>query len=135
MLTKSSNLLPNPQNSPENSDSERMILKWITVLDVHFNRKEHLEAVEKKIYIEALRHFSADRLEAAFNACLGECKAMPKITDVKARLPYESPQRQTDEPEFVPVKDWVEPYSKTANLHFFESQEGYRRVRIEKIPA
>lgn len=131
MSDRSSELSRNRSPWPESTESEKTILKWVTLLDIHFNRKENLFPEEKKIYIEALRRFSSAQLEEAFRLALHECPYMPKIADIELRLPEDHGEYYSS--DFTPVKDWYEPYTATAKLHIWEDRTGNRRVAHEKL--
>jgi hypothetical protein len=86
---------------------------------------------EKKIYLKELSRFSDEQIDEGFQRALHECSFMPKIAEIESRM---SPERTEGFAGrgFVPVKDWYEPYTKTAKLHIWEDARGQRRVMWEK---
>jgi len=134
-LTQS--LFESQPSSPSNSGSEEAILKWVTLLDVHFKRKEALSLPEKKIYISALRKFSVERLDPAFQRCMHECQFMPKIAEIESRMPeeYHGTAPTNIGADFVPVKDWYEPHLETHNLRVWIDRYGRKKVQQVVISA
>ena len=109
-----------------------MALKWTVLLGAHF--RTELDEAQLKIYCDALKHHAPNDIETAMQRALHECEFLPKIADIEARLPHE--QKDYYDPlnaDFIPVKDWYEPYTATAKLHVWESAQGYKRVSVVKL--
>jgi hypothetical protein len=134
MSNESTELSRSTNESPKNTASIKIIHNWLTLLSVYY--KADLTETEIEIYIHGLKRYPAEVLDEAFKRCRDECKFMPKIADIAERLPEErKPYYDPPEVVFIPVKDWYEPYSKTAKLHVWENAEGYKRVAIVKLRA
>jgi hypothetical protein len=88
---------------------------------------------EKAIYVEALAKHPAHLLEESFRRCLDECTFMPKISDVVSRLPDEKTYFDPMSVEFVPIKNWYEPYPQTSKLRIWQDAKGNRRVAVVKL--
>jgi hypothetical protein len=113
------------------SDSEAMILKWISLLDLHY--QANLSREEKLSYVNSLREYDAKRLDESFSVCMHECDFLPRAADVVKRLPTKRIPAVQDNPStFVPVNDWYEPYTKGAKLHIWDDDYGNRRVSWER---
>lgn len=133
MSDKLSNPSARASSSPVSTASEKMIFKWVTLLDVHYNRRELFSPEEKKIYIEGLREYPHDRLESAFHRAMHECEFMPKVADIVKRLPDVEPKSYHESGDFVPIKDWYEPYTSTSKLHIWQDIHGNKRVAPVKL--
>ncbi len=129
MSSDSGELWKRQETSQRNTASVEMIFKWVTLLNVHY--KADLSEAEQKIYIEGLRCYSPDRLDAAFYRCRQECEHMPRISDIVKRLPedYQGTAPADIGADFVPVKDWYEAHTKTHHLHIWMDQYGRKKVQ------
>lgn len=127
------NLYESPKNSPESSES--VILKWVTLLDVHFNRKERLEPAEKKIYINALRKYKPSDIEEGMHRAMKECTWMPKIADIIRLMPESHPPSREVTEKFESASSHVQYYSETHNLRYLVDKQGFKQVKFEKITA
>ena len=89
---------------------------------------------EIRIYCEALSTKDQQCLTKAMQRCLNECEFMPKLKDIRDRLP--EPRKPVEWGEFQPVSEHFEPVpnSKTHRMHVWTDKDGYRRVRVEVIP-
>src|ERR1039458_3437269 len=76
------------------SESEGMILKWISLLDLHY--RAGLSAQEKLSYVAALREYNAKRLDESFSIAMKECEFLPRAADIVKRLPVERPRAYED---------------------------------------
>ena len=104
------------------SESEGMILKWISLLDLHY--RAGLSAQEKLSYVAALREYNAKRLDESFSIAMKECEFLPRAADIVKRLPVERP-RAYEDGGFVSVKEYAE-----GGMRIWEDSAGHRRARI-----
>jgi hypothetical protein len=62
-----------------------------------------------------------------------ECEFMPKVADIVKRLPDVEPKSYHESGDFVPIKDWYEPYTSTSKLHIWQDIHGNKRVAPVKL--
>lgn len=115
--------------SKQPKESWNLVRQWTVLLAAHF--RVELTEPEIRIYCDSLQNENADCLKKAMIRCLNECSFMPKLKDIRDRLP--SPERKVEQGDFVPVSDHFEPYTETHRTHVWLDADGYRRVRIEPI--
>lgn len=90
------------------------------------------------IYCDSLQHEDGSALETAFRRALNECEMMPRLCEIRARLPY-TPQVSrivtTMRPN-NPMKEHYEEIDEHSRLHVWTTEDGKNRyVRIESIHA
>lgn len=87
---------------------------------------------EIRIYCESLGNEDKKCITKAMQRCLNECEFMPKLKEIRERMP--EPEKPVTWGEFIPISEHFEEYSDTHLTHVWVSKEGYRRIRIEAKP-
>ena len=114
-----------------------MVVKSLVRCALHF--QVSLTDADYEIYINGLSDIEdASKVVAAIDWCLKNCEFMPRLANIRSAVRSEPIEPLTNTPtEGVPhcaiVRDWVEPMTSTANIHYFEFSDGTRRVRVEKL--
>lgn len=114
-----------------------MVVRALVRCALHF--QVSLTDADYEIYINGLSDFDdALKVVAAIDSCLKNCEFMPRLVNIRSAIKSDPLEPFFDVPkEEVPhcaiARDWVEPMTSTANIHYFEFSDGTRRVRIEKL--
>lgn len=58
---------------------------------------------------------------------------MPRIADIVKRMPDHREYVDPMSADFVPVKEWFEPYCKTSKLKIWQDAKGFKRVAFVKL--
>lgn len=113
--------------SRQPSESWNLVAKWVSLLAAHF--RVELSETEIKIYCESLQNENADCLKRSMMRCLNECEFMPKLKDIRDRLP--EPKKYFAD-DFVPVSDHFEPCDENHRWHVWIDKDGNRRIKVER---
>lgn len=110
-------------SAPSNRDT---ILAHLVICGLHF-RQEVSEA-DAEIYLHALEGEDRDRVDAAFKRCLNECEFMPKIHDVRDRMPEKGTPGVSDKQANLNrgkiVREWIEPFTSQSDVRMAEFEDG-----------
>lgn len=110
-------------SAPSNRDT---ILAHLAICGLHF-RQEVSEA-DAEIYLHALEGEDRDRVDAAFKRCLNECEFMPKIHDVRDRMPERGMPSAPQVDRGKVVKEWLEPFTSQSDVRMAEFEDGSKAV-------
>lgn len=90
------------------------------------------------IYCDSLQHEDPSALETAFRRALNECEMMPRLCEIRARLPYlptTSKIASSTRPQNR-MKEHFEAIDDESRLHVWTTEDGKNRyVRIESIES
>jgi hypothetical protein len=121
----------------KNALSRQLSARWrevvvlcVTKCALHFRAKDDpLTDLDFEIFLDGLRDIpDEDRIAQGFDACLKQCEFMPRLRDVRDRVP-DNPAA-IHEPDLKVVKEWDEPYGRNMQVHYIEYEGGYRQARI-----
>jgi hypothetical protein len=91
---------------------------WIEKLAKHFTAE--LDEVQIELYADQLRNFTIHQLDTAFTRCLNECEFMPRLRDVRDRMPED--RYPADRRPFLqqkPITEIVRPYAEKIAQQLF----------------
>lgn len=114
-------------SKPQDSSWREAIARELIACALHF--RTELSDADLEIYAHGLRDVEVHRVQAALARCLRECEFMPKLYDIFTKMPEKgTPTAPYDAGKVV--REWDEPYVGNSMLHWVETEDGAKRVRI-----
>jgi hypothetical protein len=95
-----------PKQQQTDSASKLSVIDQVERLSAHF--KSPQDEGQIKIFVDALQNCTVYQIETAFERCLNECEFMPKLVNVRERMPEqryppENPGRFTQQEPILDI--------------------------------
>lgn len=130
-LSASENIVKRELSKQPDEQWRKTVIYCVTKCGLHFRGKDDpLTDIDFKIFLDGLRDFpDAKRVEAAFDSCLRELQFMPRLHDVRERIPDAHVENRA--PDLLKVvREWDVNFGAASRLHYTEYDGGYRQVKV-----